>query len=103
MCNRLGKRKFFERYGASRQDLQKKMAYQKDRHGRPLYNNYLPNILNAHGFEMDRLHCPYNSSNDFKRRPCRSFAINRLTNIWLSAYDGKKRRINRKRHYASMV
>lgn len=76
------------------------MAYEKDRYGRPLYNNYLPNILNEHGFQDDKLYCPNNMTRLSKHRPARLFALERLNRIWLTAYSGKKRRVNRKRFYS---
>lgn len=102
MCNRLGKRKFFERYKKTRQQLRQEMAVEKDMHGRPLYNNYLPNILIEHGFQDDRLYCPNNMTRISKHRPARMFALERLSLIWLTCYSGVKRRVNRKSYYAAL-
>lgn len=103
MCNRLGARKFLERYKETRADLAKKRRFEKDQHKRPLYNNYLPNILNEHGFVDDKLYCPWNNWSAANRRPARLYANERLSNIWLTCYSGKKKRIVRKHFYASLA
>ena len=104
MCNRLGKRKFLERYKESRAGIAKRMAFEKDRHGRPLYNNYLPNILTAHGNADDRLYCPYNGHSSAERRLARLFALERLDRIWLMAYGGPKRpKVIRRKFYAQVL
>ncbi len=103
MCNRLGKRKFLERYKESRAVLQERMRHEKDRYGRPLYNNYLPNVMAAMSFDEDRLYCPWNKVAKGHRRLVRLHRADRLQQMWLACYSGVVRLPNRRQFYATVL